>query len=95
MPGSSWTLRARRPAQTMATASTIVPPTFQLRFGCSLGWNPAGRAAAVPNDGSSISSADSADTMMMTCSVCELPIHGIRTKLVTIEPTMAPTVFAA
>ena len=29
MPGTSWTLRASRPAPTIATASTIVPPTFQ------------------------------------------------------------------
>ena len=53
---------------------------------CSSALRPAvasARAAVPPAyDGSSISSADSADTMMITCSVCELPIHGIRTKLV-------------
>jgi hypothetical protein len=46
-------------------------------------------------DGSSSSSADSAETMMIACSECELPIHGIRMKLVTSEPAIAPTVLAA
>src|SRR4051812_10928682 len=40
-------------------------------------------------------SADSADTMMITCSACDVPIHGIRMKLVTSDPRIAPTVFAA
>ena len=69
----------------MAVARTAVPVRFQRD----------GLPPAPANDGSSISSADSAAAMMMTCSECELPIHGISTKLVASEPTMAPTVFAA
>jgi hypothetical protein len=42
-----------------------------------------------------MSRAESADTMISACSACELPIHGTRTKLVIIEPAIAPTVFAA
>src|SRR5438034_8493207 len=33
--------------------------------------------------------------MISTCSECELPIQGTSTKLVTSEPAIAPTVFAA
>ena len=40
-------------------------------------------------------SAESAEMMTMTCSACEVPIQGIRMKLVASEPTIAPTVFAA
>ena len=39
--------------------------------------------------------ADSADTTMITCSACEVPIHGIRMKLVRSDPAIAPTVLAA
>src|SRR4051812_7575372 len=40
-------------------------------------------------------SADNAETMMITCSACDVPIHGIRMKLVTSDPAIAPTVLAA
>src|SRR6266850_1940190 len=33
--------------------------------------------------------------MTSTCVACWLPIHGISTKLATIDPAIAPTVFAA
>src|SRR4051794_3004094 len=42
-----------------------------------------------------MTSAESADTMMITCSACDVPIQGIRMKLVINEPAMAPTVLAA
>src|SRR5262245_18629854 len=85
MPGRSCTLRAKSPAMTIATARTNVPETLK-----------RGLPSVAPvYDGSSMSSADSADTMSDDCSAWELPIHGTRTKLVAIEPTMAPTVFAA
>src|ERR1051326_6076170 len=89
-PGRSWTLRARRPAATMAIASTIEPAKLQPESDLL-----AFSAVALEYVGSSTTSAESAETMMTTCSLWELPIHGTRTKLVASDPTIAPTVLAA
>src|SRR5262245_10498713 len=88
MPGSSCTLRASNPAVIIAAASIAVPATFKPLEASE----PDSADACI---GSSSRSADRADTTMSTCCECELPIHGTRMKLVTSEPAMAPTVFAA
>src|SRR5579872_4425882 len=93
-PGSGWTLRASSPAATIAIASTTVPA--RLKPERSPAAPLSAREAVAPEyTGSSMISADSADTMMITCSECELPIQGTSTKLVASDPTIAPTVFAA
>ena len=84
-PGSWCTLRASRPADTIASASTTVPARFQ----------EDEEATADEYAGSSINRDESAHVMMITCCVCELPIHGMRMKLAISEPAIAPTVFAA
>src|SRR5262249_32332087 len=102
-PGSSCTLRASNPADTIAIAKTMVPPRLheataeraELAEPVCSAFSADSAVAFELYAGSSISSADSADVMMITCSLCELPIHGISTKLVTSDPTIAPTVFAA
>src|SRR5712692_2856184 len=69
----------------MAAASTSDPTTLNRDF----------PSAVALYDGSSISSAESADTIISACSAWELPIRGTSTNVVISDPTMAPTVFAA
>src|SRR5262249_28451551 len=87
MPGSGCTDRARSPAITIAPASITVPPMFHAGL--------LSGPVAAEYDGSSIISAEIAETTIITCCACEVPIHGIRTKLTMSDPRIAPTVFAA
>src|SRR5213078_3553458 len=100
-PGSGRMLRASRPAAIMASARMIVPEKATAEdaeraeyLSCST-VSAFSAVAFRANDGSSISSADSAETMTITCSECDVPIQGMRMKLVTSDPAIAPTVFAA
>ena len=89
-------LRASRPAATIASASMTVAAARQRPATTGTASPAVVRAAgAAAYDGSSISSAATAEMMTITCWVRSVPIHGISTKLVIIDPAIAPTVLAA